>query len=333
MRALFRFPKLTFAIGEPHGWLATFIHLRRGARQEASSALNEYLGREIDERSELDEHFLLRLWDEQIAPLNEKQICFYFPIMPPLLTGLGIPLRRVPFAGPALPLDAAFRPRTAVPGERNTAAPDIFVSYAWGEDPTAEGRRLEEIVDRLCDVIRRDGHEIGRDKDHMQSGDLIDEFARDISRASRIVAVISEKSLNSKYCMAYELFSAYRRCNYSRVEFQEKVIALVMDDAQKYLGDDQAVRLSAQWKSRLQSRRRDLESVDPRQNNVDSWGEINLQEEMVTHLPGMIAALNNVKMTRGFEAIVASGFREVLDRLPPVPGFRGAPRGATSLGR
>jgi tetratricopeptide (TPR) repeat protein len=321
-RALYSFPKLTFGTAEPHGWLAALINLHCGLRSDASTALRQYLGREIDERSELNEYFLLRLWDEQIAPPKDKQICFYFPIMPPSLTGLGNPLRRAPFAGSILPAEAVLRPRTiARPDER--ATPDIFVSYSWGEDTTPEGIKREEIVDRLCEVIRRNGHEIGRDKDHLRGGGLIDEFTNDISRADRIVAVISERSLNSKYCMAHELFSAYRRCNFRRVEFQEKIIALVMDDAQQYLNDERAViRLSEQWKGRLDNLRGNLESVDPRRNSHDSWVEIGLQQEMVSHLPGMISALNNVKMMRGFDAIVADGFREVLDRLPPV---RGAP--------
>ena len=317
-QALSSFPKLTFGVGEPHGWLASLIHLHCSAHSEAKDALSVYLGRAVDERAELHEDFLIRLWDEEIAPPQDRQICFYFPIMPPALTGLGVPLRRTPFSRPVIPPNTVLQSRMPPrPDRRKPTAPDIFVCYAWGEDETPQGKRREELVDLLCDKIRNHGHEIGRDKEHMRSGDSVDEFANSISRGRRIVAVISEKSLRSKFCMAQELFRAYRRCNYDKEEFQKKVIALVMDDALKYLQEDKAILdLAKDWQGIAQEMRTNLQAVDPQQKSRSVWVFTDLLDEMVTHFPGMMDALNDAKMTRGFDAIVANEFREVLDLLP-----------------
>ena len=196
--------------------------------------------------------------------------------------------------------------------------PDAYVSYAWGEDTTPAGQAREDIVNRLCEAIRASGRSIGRDKERMSAGDSIERFANEISKARRIVAVISEKSLHSQYCMAHELFRAYRRCDYQRTEFQEKVIALVTDDAKPLLQDDLAiVALAKAWKRDYEQLRDELKTVDPNRRSSSRWVFVDMMEDMCPRLPDMLDAIKDVIMPRGFEEIVGSNFREVLDRLPP----------------
>ena len=224
------FQGLVFSTGLPLGWLTAFIHLRRGNRSDAAAALRTYLDRPVDNDREVNESFLLRLWDEQEAVADVSRLCFHFPLMPPSLTGLSESISRLQFSPPVLPSQAMTATSSAATVATATS-PEIYVSYAWGEDSTEAGRQREEIVDRLCAAVGDAGYAIGRDKERMRAGDSIERFAREMSKAERIIAVISEKSLHSDYCMAHELFRAFRRCDYQRGEFQEKVIAVVMDDA------------------------------------------------------------------------------------------------------
>jgi hypothetical protein len=326
-QALASFPNLLFKGSESRGWLASFIHLRRRAHPEASAALTTYLGRPVDEGRELNEAFLLRLWDQQeIAPEN-YQLSFYFPIMPASLTGLSHAVRRVPFAKPVLPAPAPGEPANLDPAApTTTASPEIYVSYAWGEDSSPAGREREEIVNRLCETVRRTGRVIGRDKERMRGGDSIERFAQEISKARRIVAVISEKSLNSEFCMAQELFRAFRRCDYQRAEFQEKVIAVVMDDAKPLLRDNLAlVTLAQAWQERTEKLRAKFQAVDPTRKSPALWLFVDLMEEMCPRLPDMLGALQDIVMRRGFEEITRDGFQEVLNRLPPRPETGKAP--------
>ncbi len=319
-RALSEFPNLVFGIGEPHGWLEAFIYLRCGARSEASVALAVYLGRPVDEMQELNETFLLRLWDQQEYSPKSSRLCFHFPIMPASLSGLKQDVRRVPFAPPILPLQSTpitvgKLPAASIP---QTAISEIYVSYAWGEDSTESGRQREEIVNRLCAAAERSGRVIGRDKDRMRGGDSIERFAHEISKAKRIVAVVSEKSLHSEFCMAHELFRAFRRCDYQRAEFQEKVITLVMDDAKPLLRDNLAViALAKAWQEKLEKLRAELQSVDPTRKSADLWVFVDMMEDMCPRLPAMLGALKDIAMKRGFEEIVKDDFQEVLKLLPP----------------
>jgi len=318
-KTLTSFQNLTFGVGEPHGWLAVFIHLRRGSRSEASAALETYFGRPVNESRELNEAFLLRLWDQQEIAPESSRLCFHFPIMPASLTGLSQTVRRVPFGKPVLPTQAALKPSVHTPTSPAIAAlPEIYVSYAWGEDSSEAGRQREEIVDRLCDTVKRSGRGIGRDKDRMRGGDSIERFAHEISKAKRIVAVISEKSLNSEFCMAHELFRAFRRCDYQRAEFQEKVIAVVMDDAKPLLKDNLTlVGLAKAWQERMEKLRAELQSVDSTRKSPALWLFVDMMEDMCPRLPDMLGALKDIVMKRGFEEVTKDDFQEVIKRLPP----------------
>ncbi|HEV2851352.1 MAG TPA: TIR domain-containing protein [Thermoanaerobaculia bacterium] len=318
--ALTSYPNFSFERGGPVAWLTAFIHLRRGAPDQAEKALAAFLGRSVDRSQELNERFLLRLWDEQEASPESHRLCFHLPLMPASLTGLTRTVHRISFAPPVLPVHIT--PKEAgntvpVPCVQ-AVTPEIYVSYAWGEDSTEAGLKREEVVNRLCEAVRLSKREIGRDKERMRRGDSIERFAQEISKAKRIIAVISEKSLHSDFCMAHELFRAYRRCDYQRGEFQEKVIALVMDDAKPLLKDELAlVDLAEHWKNKYQTLYKKLESIDPQRRNHDTWVFVDLMEEMVPRLPGMLRALTDTLMARGFEDIVRDGFQELIHRLPP----------------
>jgi tetratricopeptide (TPR) repeat protein len=300
---------------QPLRWLEAFIHVRREDIDSASEAVASLVGRPIAKPQEVTEAFLLRLWDQQETAQGSQYICGYFPVLPPQLSGGAAVVRRLPFAKPALSWIPA--PVSAPPLARSTS-PDVYVSYAWGEDTSEAGRQREEIVDRLCAAVADSGLLIGRDKERMHGGDSIERFAQEISRAARIVAIISEKSLNSQFCMAHELFRAFRRCDYQRVEFQEKVVALVMDDAKDIFKDNLSIiALAKTWRMRAEELRRELQSIDPERKSADLWVFLDLLEDMCPRLPAMLAALQDIVMKRGFNEIVKDGFREVIARLRP----------------
>ncbi len=196
--------------------------------------------------------------------------------------------------------------------------PDAYVSYAWGDDASEEGLHREQIVDLLCDTITSSGRKVGRDKDRMRSGDSIERFALEITRAPCIIAVISEKYLHSEFCMVRELFRAYQRYQYKLDEFQKKVIGLVLDDAKMILQDHDAVlSLAEEWKERHDRLRRKQEKVDPLRKSRLEWEFLNLMDGMIPRISDMLLAINDILMKRGFDEIVSDGFKEVLKRLPP----------------
>jgi len=190
----------------------------------------------------------------------------------------------------------------------------VYVSYAWG-DESPDGTHRERVVDLLCTMLRSAGVDVQRDKDHLTSGDSIEEFARKLSKADRIVVVISAKSLYSKFCMAYELFQAFQRCAFQRNEFQERVIPLVLDDASDIVSDPQEIaKLAKYWLGQSVSLRSQIDETDP--DGKSSRRLVNDMKELAERLPDMLGAINDVVMKRGFDEIVSDNFSEVFDRLP-----------------
>lgn len=107
--------------------------------------------------------------------------------------------------------------------------PQIFISYAWG-DETPAGQLRAKVVDDLCATLGQRGITVLRDRDEMRPGDLISEFMDRLAEGDSILVVISDKYLRSVYCM-YELFKIYRNCADKPDRFLKKVIPIILDDS------------------------------------------------------------------------------------------------------
>jgi internalin A len=100
--------------------------------------------------------------------------------------------------------------------------PEWYVSYAWGDDRTPEGRARKEIVDQLCDAAEAEGHHILRDKDVLSLGDSISAFMRQIGAGDRIFVILSDKYLRSPFCM-FELSEIWRTSKQRGKGFLDRV--------------------------------------------------------------------------------------------------------------
>ena len=301
-------PNLKMEKEQPHVWLTAFIHLRRKNKDQAKVALEAYLGRVINEDKELNEDFLLKLWDGQITEVNSGFLCFYYPIIPVSLTGKYTSIKKLPFTEPVLVESRS---------SDQTKQLEIYVSYAWGEDGTENGKQREAIVDQLCQKLNSNGKQIGRDKDRIKSGDSIEEFANEIAKAKYVVAVISEKSLQSEWCMLYELYQAYKRCGERRAEFQKKIIALVMDDAKDLIGNSgKSIEQAKFWQTKHRELSENLKQINPdRKGSHHLWEKLDKMEEMYKKLPDMLDAIRDIAMKRGYEEILKNNFAEVIERV------------------
>ncbi len=101
----------------------------------------------------------------------------------------------------------------------------IYVSYAWGAESDA-------LVDAFARRLPA-SFQLIRDKTAMRTGDWISTFMRDIGRAERVLVVLSEKYLNSVYCMR-ELLYLYNTSLGERAAFLERAVVLTLGDGLKF---------------------------------------------------------------------------------------------------
>ncbi len=99
--------------------------------------------------------------------------------------------------------------------------PEIFFSYAWGDEHETSGSR-EEIVDKLYENLKNDGFSLKRDKVDLGYKGLISDFMKNIGRGDFVVVAISDKYLKSTYCM-YELYEIYRNSRLETKDFVNRI--------------------------------------------------------------------------------------------------------------
>jgi internalin A len=115
--------------------------------------------------------------------------------------------------------------------------PEWYVSYAWGDDRTSEGRAREEIVDQLCNAAEARGHSILRDKEVLSLGDSISTFMRRIGSGDRVFVILSDKYLRSPHCM-FELSEVWRTSRQEGKAFLERVRIYALPDANIFTPTD-----------------------------------------------------------------------------------------------
>lgn len=188
---------------------------------------------------------------------------------------------------------------------------EVFISYAWG-DESPEGKTRGEVVDRLCEALEKDGFRPIRDRNEMQSGELISAFMRRITRADFVVAVISDKYLRSSYCMT-EIHGLWQKRQEDAALMAERVVPIVLPDVKmEKLGD--RVPYVRYWREQLKEMKalhRELGlDLDP-----ETHREARLVRSFAQDVDGILKFLQDVLMPRKLEAHLDNGFEAVREAL------------------
>jgi len=117
-----------------------------------------------------------------------------------------------------------------------------YVSYAWGDDRTPEGRAREEIVDRVCEAAEAKDHTLLRDKDVLSLSDSISAFMRRIGTGDRVFVILSDKYLRSPHCM-FELSEVWRNSRQEERTFLQRVRIYALPDANIFKPTDSPRRI------------------------------------------------------------------------------------------
>jgi len=211
-----------------------------------------------------------------------------------------------------IPFQYSYQMGRIVADSQHTPKPLVYVSYAWGED-TDPGKDREQIVDELCEALEKyDGIKVGRDKSRQRFGDSIEGFAAEIATADIIFAVVGKKYLRSYHCMVEELHQAFRRVDYNRKEFREKVCLVLMDDAQPDI--NVSTDLIDHWDRLSQERDSNLRRTDPgKTKSPHGWTSLENIEAMKSRIVDMLSALTDPVMPRGYDQITLNDFQELRD--------------------
>jgi internalin A len=188
--------------------------------------------------------------------------------------------------------------------------PEVFVSYAWGDDSSQEARQRTDVVERLCQSLSQEGWKVLRDNEVMRRGDLISGFMKRIGRAGHVIVVLSDKYLQSTYCMT-ELYGIYQRSVGEKEDFLRRIIPLALADARFGTWRDRANH-AKYWKKEFIEMKRHLSDL-----GVADFGLYKAMQDWYNHVSDILAHVNDVLHPQGFEAIVKDDFaalRQMLQR-------------------
>jgi internalin A len=194
--------------------------------------------------------------------------------------------------------------------------PEIFVSYAWGDDSSDIARKRTEIVDRLCETLGQYGWHILRDSNVLRSGDLISGFMKRIGLADHVIVVLSDKYLRSPYCMT-ELHYIYQRSLGEKEDFLRRIIPLALEDARFSNRRDRLV-YAEHWKREFQSLNEDLRDENHRLLlGREDFADFKAMQQWYPQVSDMLRYMNDVLHPHGFDDIVKDDFaalRQMLQR-------------------
>lgn len=160
-------------------WLYSFIQLRLGNGQEAKQALQAYDVKTNSSHS-VDENVLLNLWDQPSTNLKQFDLAYFFPILPPALTGLSYSVARITYQ-PSV-LSTYFESKKA--SLRHEPPKQIGVK----ESPRKKRStfKTEEYID--FDVhIASDGHLIASSIEGQATGQISTQIPRNIRLSLKLI--------------------------------------------------------------------------------------------------------------------------------------------------
>ncbi len=193
-------------------------------------------------------------------------------------------------------------------GPSPVAKPEYFVSYAWGDDASPEGRERETIVDRLCADAETRGIPVIRDKTTLRLGDRITPFMRRIGAGDRVFVILSEKYLRSPYCM-FELLEIWRYSRGDEADFRRRVRIYALPDARARTPIER-MRHALHWKVQHDEMAAMIKEHGAEIVGDQDFAQFKLMGDFYRDVPDILATMFDTVQPRSFEELVQHGFAD-----------------------
>jgi hypothetical protein len=196
--------------------------------------------------------------------------------------------------------------RTQVP--KQSDMPEWYVSYAWGDDGTPEGRARKEVVDELCDAAAAQGHRILRDENVLSLGDSISAFMKRIGGGDRVFVILSDKYLRSPFCM-FELSEVWRMSKQQGQDFLDRVRVYALPDANVYKPVDW-ISWAAYWKREFDELDAMASRLSPALLGEHGHRRLMQMQTFYTQVADILGTLADIVQPRTFEELKHYGFAD-----------------------
>ncbi len=195
--------------------------------------------------------------------------------------------------------------------ESAAARSQVYVSYAWGDDLTPEGRAREAAVRDLCEAAEARGVVVRRDKTTLHTGDRISEFMKRIGAGDRIFVFLSDKYLRSPFCM-FELFEIWRNSRQEDKTFLDRIRFYPLPDA-KYREWKDWIYWVNFWKQQHDELDEAVKAHGARAGSA-VFERLRRTQTFYTQVSDILALLADSVSPRDFDDFIRHGFEELSPR-------------------
>jgi hypothetical protein len=233
---------------DPADWLATWVFLRDGDLKAAKNRLSKFLNRTVDDQ-ELNEKFILQLWDTAPTFGSRADLAHYFPILPASLTGLQKDVVRMPY-GPSViskamsieaPIEVTMERDSEVkssPKEEMTMKPSfkVFISYAHKDE-----EYKNDLITMLAGLESRGIIDIWQDREIEEGDEWLQEIEKAMNECDLALLFVSANFINSRFIQGNEVPRLLQR----RKQEGLRVVPVILDhclwESEPVLSDLQAM--------------------------------------------------------------------------------------------
>src|SRR5271165_4138961 len=143
-------------------------------------------------------------------------------------------------------------------------------------------------------------------------------FMRAIGAGDRIFVVLSDKYLQSPFCM-FELFEIWRNSRQDRTEFLRRVLIYTLGDAKIWTPLDR-VRCAKYWKDRHDELKQAVDEAGLDALGEEDFRNYKLMQDFASKVGDILALFANIVQPRSFDDLKSYGFDD-----PPPTGSARAP--------
>jgi internalin A len=197
----------------------------------------------------------------------------------------------------------------ASPGPVPVAETEYFISFAWGDDKSPEGRGA--IVDRLCAEAETRGLRILRDSDILHFGERITLFMRRIGKGDRVFIILSEKYLQSPYCM-FELCEMWHYSRGDEADFRRRVCIYTLPGTPGR-SPIERTRHAEYWKNQHDELKAAIKKSASETIGVQDFAQFKLMGDFYRHVGDILYTMFDTIQPHSFEELVQFG----LEAAPP----------------
>ncbi|MBC8172736.1 MAG: TIR domain-containing protein, partial [Chitinophagales bacterium] len=190
----------------------------------------------------------------------------------------------------------------------SSVKPEIYISYAWKDRDQEDADSREAIVNELEKELLAKGYAVMRDKSVMTYKKNVDEFMRNMGKSRYVIAVISNKYLQSEYCM-YEAMRLLRN-----EDFADRIFPVILSDANIFIKKDR-IKYTHHWQTTKNDYEKEVKAITDETAKEKPVADLRFYNEVYTNMAEFIESIAEMCQIATPDETIQNRFNEIISEI------------------